>query len=73
MGRLIKLTAMALVLGSIAGCHHWEKRRVAAVSYGNCCDPWVAATWNTPPVNALAGPPVVSKVLPYATPSPQYP
>ena len=73
MRSLIKLTSIALILAGFTGCHHWQKKRVAAVSYSDCCDPCVGAAPIATPVNSIAGPPVVSKVLPYGTASPQMP
>jgi hypothetical protein len=73
MRALIKLTSLALILSGLVGCHHWQKRRVAAVSYANCYDPYVRATPIATPVTSVLGPPAVSKVLPYGTTSPQIP
>lgn len=69
----IKLTSIALILACFAGCHHWPKRPVAAVSYSDCCDPCVGATSIVAPINGMAGPPVVSKVLPSGISSSQIP
>lgn len=70
---LIRLTSIALILAGLTGCHHWQKRPVAAVSYANCADPCVGATPVATPVTSIVGPPVVSKTLPYGTVSPQFP
>jgi uncharacterized iron-regulated membrane protein len=73
MRSLVRLTSIALLLAGLTGCHHWQKRRVAAVSYADCCDPCVSAAPIATPVMSSAGPPVVSKVLPYGTASPRLP
>jgi hypothetical protein len=73
MRRLIGLTSIAVILTGLTGCHHWHKRRAAAVCCSNCCDPCVAAAPITVPVTSLSGPPVVSKVLPYTSGTPQFP
>jgi hypothetical protein len=73
MRRSIKLTSIALILACFTGCHHWAKKRVAAVSYSDCCDPCVGATTVATPINSIVGPPVVSKVLPSGIGSPQIP
>jgi hypothetical protein len=73
MRRLISYTSIALVLGISAGCHHWQTRPVAAVGYSNGCDPSVGAPSAITPINSVAGPPVVSKVLPSGAASGQYP
>ena len=73
MKRRIQMTSIALILACLAGCHHWPKRRVAAVSYSDCCDPCVSATSMATPINSIAGPPVVSKFLPSGVASPQIP
>jgi hypothetical protein len=73
MRGLIRLTSIALILAGLTGCHHWQKRPVAAVSYADCCDPCVRAAPIATPVTSMAGPPVVSKVMPYGSGSPQMP
>jgi hypothetical protein len=73
MRSLMKLTSLGLILSGLVGCHHWQKRRVAAVSYADCYDPYVGATPIATPVTSVVGPPVVSKALPYGTASPQIP
>jgi hypothetical protein len=73
MRRLISYTSIALVLAISAGCHHWQQRPVAAVGYSNCCDPCGGARSVVAPINSVAGPPVVSKVLPSGMASGQYP
>jgi hypothetical protein len=73
MRGLLRLTSIALILAGLTGCHHWHKKRVAAVSYADCCDPCVSPTPIATPVTSFAGPPAVSKVLPYGTSSPQMP
>ena len=64
MRRLIKLTSLALMVACFTGCHHWAKKRVAAVSYADCCDPCVGGAAVVAPINTVAGPPVVSKMMP---------
>jgi hypothetical protein len=73
MGRLIRVTSIALLLAALTGCHHWHKKHAAAVSYSDCCDPCAVVRPMPTPAMSLAGPPVVSKVLPYGTASPQVP
>jgi hypothetical protein len=73
MRSFIKLSSIAIILGCVAGCHHWQKRRVDAVSYSDCCNPSVGSTSIVAPANGIGSPPVVSKVLPSTIPSAQYP
>ncbi len=73
MKSFIRLTSIALILASFAGCHHWQKRPVDAVSYSDCCNPCVGSSSIGAPINGIATPPVVSKVLPSGIPSSQYP
>jgi hypothetical protein len=73
MRRLISYTSIALLLAFSAGCHHWQQRPVAAAGYSGCCDPCVGGTSVVAPINSIAGPPVVSKVLPSGMSPGQYP
>jgi hypothetical protein len=66
MRRLIKLTSLALMVACFTGCHHWAKKRVAAASYADCCDPCGSGATVVAPINTVAGPPVVSKMMPVA-------
>ncbi len=73
MRRYFTFTVMALMVAFSTGCHHWQKRPVAPVGYSDCCEPSVRAVPAVTPLNSIAGPPVVSKVLPSGAASPQYP
>lgn len=73
MRRFVRVTSIALILASSTGCHHWPKRHVAATSYSGCCDPCVGGGSVVTPINSIAGPPAVSKVLPSGMASQQYP
>jgi hypothetical protein len=73
MRRFVRVASIALILAGSTGCHHWPTRHVAAASYSGCCDPCVGATSVVRPINSIAGPPVVSKVLPSGMAAPQYP
>jgi hypothetical protein len=71
MRRCFEFTSIALLLASSVGCHHWPKRQ--PVSYAACSDPCAGAVSVVRPINSVAGPPVVSKVLPAGVVSPQLP
>ena len=71
MRRFFGFASIAILLASSVGCHHWPKRQ--PVSYAACNDPCAGAVSVVRPINSVAGPPVVSKVLPSAVGSPQLP
>jgi hypothetical protein len=71
MRRLIAFASIAVMFASSVGCHHWQKRR--AVVYSDCFDPCAGAVSVARPINSVAAPPVVSKVLPSGMASPQLP
>jgi hypothetical protein len=73
MRRFVPFTAMALVMAVSAGCHLCHKKHVAAAYYAECCDPCAGGASVVTPINSIAGPPVVSKVLPSGVGSPQFP
>lgn len=69
MRRFFDFASIAVLLASSVGCHHWPKRQ--PVSYAECADPCAVSVAR--PINSVAGPPVVSKVLPSGVASPQLP
>ncbi len=73
MRRFVRVTSIALILAGSTGCHHWPTRPVAATSYSGCCDPCAGGTSVVRPINSIAGPPAVSKVLPSGMAAQQYP
>ena len=73
MRRFVPFIAMALLMGFSAGCHWCHKKHVAAAYYAECCDPCAGGATVVAPINSIAAPPVVSKVLPSGLASGQYP
>ncbi len=71
MRRFFAFASIAMLLASSVGCHHWPKRQ--PVSYAECADPCAGQVSVVRPINSVAGPPVVSKVLPSGVTSPQSP
>lgn len=71
MRRFFEFASIAVLLASSVGCHHWPKRQ--AVGYAECVDPCAGAVSAVRPINSVAGPPAVSKVLPSGVASPQFP